>query len=98
MDPKLAAAPPSWLASGAYFLSRVILGSNNWSSKHVYYSGYTQEQIFTLATVILENCRYAERRHQAILKKYSERRQHRSAQVVAKWIALAEKKVDHTTA
>lgn len=98
MDPKLAAAPPSWLASGAYFLSRVILGSNNWSTKHVYYSGYTQEQIFSLATVILENCRYAERRHQAIWKKYSERRQHRSAQVVAKWIALAEKKVDQSTA
>ncbi|QLL31644.1 hypothetical protein HG536_0B05090 [Torulaspora globosa] len=94
MDPKLAAAPPSWLAAGAYFLSKVILGSNDWTNKHIYYSGYTQEQIFPLATVILENCRYADTRHQAICKKYSERRQHRSAQVVAKWISLAEKKVD----
>ncbi|QLQ79157.1 hypothetical protein HG537_0B05050 [Torulaspora globosa] len=94
MDPKLTAAPPSWLAAGAYFLSKVILGSNDWTNKHIYYSGYTQEQIFPLATVILENCRYAETRHHAIWKKYSERRQHRSAQVVAKWISLAEKKVD----
>lgn len=98
MDAKLTAAPPSWLASGAYFLSRVILGSNDWTYKHIYYSGYTQEQIFSLATVMLENCRYAESRHQAIWKKYSERRQHRSAQVVAKWIALAEKKVDQSMA
>lgn len=98
MDAKLTAAPPSWLASGAYFLSRVILGSNDWTNKHIYYSGYTQEQIFSLATVMLENCRYAESRHQAIWKKYSERRQHRSAQVVAKWIALAEKKVDQSMA
>lgn len=94
MDAKLTAAPPSWLAAGAYFLSGVILGSNDWTNKHIYYSGYTQEQIFPLATVILENCRFAQTRHQAIWKKYSERRQHRSAQVVAKWIALAEKKVD----
>lgn len=98
MDAKLAAAPPSWLASGAYFLSKVILGSNDWTNKHIYYSGYTQEQIFSLATVILENCRHAQSRHQAIWKKYSERRQHRSAQVVAKWITLAEKKVDQSMA
>lgn len=94
MDARLTAAPPSWLAAGAYFLSRVILGSNDWTNKHIYYSGYTQEQIFALATAILENCRYAETRHHAIWKKYSERRQHRSAQVVARWISLAEKKVD----
>lgn len=94
MDPKMTAAPPSWLAAGSYFLSKVILGSNDWKNKHIYYSGYTQEQIFPLATVILENCRYAETRHHSIWKKYSERRQHRSAQVVAKWISMAEKKVD----
>ncbi|GAV50261.1 hypothetical protein ZYGR_0U01170 [Zygosaccharomyces rouxii] len=97
MDSKLVAAPPSWLATGAYFLSRIILGCNEWTLKHIYYSGYTQEQIFPLATVILENCRFAERRHQAIWKKYSERRQHRSAQVVAKWIALAERRIDQSS-
>lgn len=97
MDSKLVAAPPSWLATGAYFLSKIILGCNEWTCRHIYYSGYTQEQIFPLATVILENCRFAERRHQAIWKKYSERRQHRSAQVVAKWIALAERKIDQSS-
>lgn len=97
MDSKLVAAPPSWLATGAYFLSRIILGCNEWTLKHIYYSGYTQEQIFPLATVILENCRFAEKRHQAIWKKYSERRQHRSAQVVAKWIALAERRIDQSS-
>ena len=96
MDSRLVAAPPSWLATGAYFLSKIILGYNDWSIHHIYYSGYTQEQIFPLATTILENCRQASTKHEAIWKKYSERRQHRSAQIVAKWIALAEDKIEQT--
>ncbi|CCH61773.1 hypothetical protein TBLA_0F02320 [Henningerozyma blattae CBS 6284] len=94
MDSRLISAPPSWLAAGAYFLSRVILQQKEWTAKHVYYSGYTQDQIFPLATLILENCRYAQTKHEAIWKKYSERRQHHSAQIVSKWIDRAERKMD----
>ncbi|SCU92644.1 LANO_0E01618g1_1 [Lachancea nothofagi CBS 11611] len=93
MDSRLASAQPSWLASGAYYLSRVILGLNEWSQQHIYYSNYTAEQLFPLATIILENCRYASKRHQAIFEKYSERRHRRSSQVVARWIAMAEQRV-----
>ena len=93
MDSRLVSAQPSWLAAGAYYLSRVILGFNNWTEHHVFYSGYTAEQLFPLATVILENCRHASKRHQAIFEKYSERRHRRSSQVVARWIALAEQRV-----
>ncbi|EDO15256.1 hypothetical protein Kpol_461p10 [Vanderwaltozyma polyspora DSM 70294] len=96
MDSRLVAAPPSWLASGAYFLSKIILGYSDWTIQHVYYSGYTQEQIFPLATTILENCRDASTKHEAIWKKYSERRQHRSAHIVAKWITLAERKIEQS--
>ncbi|SCV99807.1 LAFE_0B02938g1_1 [Lachancea fermentati] len=94
MDPRLVSAQPSWLSAAAYYLSRVILGFNEWAKEHVYYSGYTAEQLLPLATVILENCRYARRRHQAIFEKYSERRHRRSAQAVARWIALAEQRID----
>ncbi|AGO11837.1 AaceriADR068Wp [[Ashbya] aceris (nom. inval.)] len=90
MDPRLVAAPPSWLAAGAYYLSRIIIGYNTWTRQHIFYSGYTAEQLVSLATVILENCRHAETRHQAIFEKYSKSRHRRSAQVVARWIAMAE--------
>lgn len=94
MDSRLVAALPSWLAAGSYFLSKVILGYNTWSLKHIYYSGYAQEQILPLATIILENCRDASHYHKVILKKYSSRRQHNSAQLVARWIGSAEKKIE----
>ncbi|CAI1892805.1 hypothetical protein SEUBUCD650_0D00930 [Saccharomyces eubayanus] len=96
MDDRLISAQPSWLAAGAYFLSKVILGQNQWSLGHVYYSNYTQEQVLPLATIILENCRYASKRHNAIWRKYSSRRYLHSSQVVAKWIALAEHRVDRS--
>ncbi|SMN18282.1 similar to Saccharomyces cerevisiae YDL155W CLB3 B-type cyclin involved in cell cycle progression [Maudiozyma saulgeensis] len=97
MDPRLISIPPSWLAAAAYFLSKVILGYNSWSLKHTFYAGYTQEQVLPLATIILENCRDASHCHKAILKKYSNSRQHNSAQLVARWIGSAEKKVKHDT-
>lgn len=93
MDSRLIAVVPSWLAASSYFLSKVILGNNTWSMKHVFYSGYTQEQIIPLATIILENCREAVHCHKAILKKYSNRRQHNSAQLVARWIGSTEEKI-----
>ncbi|CAI4933511.1 ANL_HP_G0132510.mRNA.1.CDS.1 [Saccharomyces cerevisiae] len=96
MDHRLVSAQPSWLAAGAYFLSKIILGQNQWSLAHVYYSNYTQEQILPLATIILENCRYASKRHNAIWRKYSSRRYLHSSQIVAKWIALAEHRVERS--
>lgn len=94
MDPRLVSAPPSWLSAGAYYLSKVILGQTRWTKKHIFYSGYTIDQLVPLATAILENCRHATRRHQAIFEKYAERRHRRSSQLVARWIAMAEERLD----
>ncbi|AMD20484.1 HDL260Wp [Eremothecium sinecaudum] len=96
MEARLVAAPPSWLAAGAYYLSRIIIGYNTWTKKHIFYSGYTSEQLVPLATVILENCRNAEKSHQAIYEKYSKSRHRRSAQVVARWIAMAEENIQES--
>lgn len=106
MDPRLIGTAPSWLAAGAYFLSKTILGYNSrehndaedsivagWTRKHVFYSGYTQQQVFPISSLILENCRHAQERHAAIWTKYSDRRHHRSSILVDKWIDLAETKM-----
>lgn len=93
MEPELVAAPPSWLAAGAYYLSKIIIGITGWSDDHVYYSGYTEEQLIPLATMILDSCRHASTRHKSILEKYSRSRHRKSALVVSKWISIAESRL-----
>ena len=93
MDSKLVSAQPSWLAAGAYFLSRVILGYNSWSQKHIYYSGYTQQQLIPLASLIIDNCKDAPAHHNAIYEKYSHHRFGSCSQIVENWITITEKKI-----
>lgn len=93
MDSRLVSAQPSWLAAGAYFLSRVILGYNTWSQKHIFYSGYTQQQLIPLASIILDNCKDAPAHHNAIYEKYSHRRFGSCSQIVTRWIVSTEKKI-----
>ncbi|CCF56393.1 hypothetical protein KAFR_0B00950 [Kazachstania africana CBS 2517] len=95
MDSRLVSASPSWLAAASYLVSIVILqGHSAWSMKHVYYSGYTQEQLLPLGTIILENCRQGQVCHKMIYEKYSHHRQHYSALLVDKWIESAERQVE----
>ena len=93
MDSRLVSAQPSWLAAGSYFLSRVILGYNTWSQKHIFYSGYTQQQLIPLASIILDNCKDAPAHHNATYEKYSHRRFGSSSQIVTRWIVSTEKKI-----
>lgn len=93
MDSRFVSAQPSWLAAGSYFLSRVILGYNTWSQKHIFYSGYTQQQLIPLASIILDNCKNAPAHHNAIYEKYSHRRFGSSSQIVTRWIVSTEKKI-----
>lgn len=93
MDSRLVSAQPSWLAAGSYFLSRVILGYNTWSQRHIYYSGYTQQQLIPLASIILDNCKDAPAHHNAIYEKYSHRRFGTCSQIVTRWILSTEKMI-----
>ncbi|RCK66380.1 G2/mitotic-specific cyclin-4 [Candida viswanathii] len=79
MDSRFVASPPSWLAAGAHYLSRKLLGRGDWTELHVFYSGFTERQVRPLAEILLENCRYAEKNHKAIFDKYKERRYRKSA-------------------
>lgn len=102
MEPSFVASPPSWIAAGAYYLSLVIFRDSYcithdglvyddiWTSKHTYYAGYTEQQITPAAAVIAQNCRYAETKHEAIFKKYSQKRHRKCSQMVAKWIEYLE--------
>ncbi|KAH3674603.1 hypothetical protein WICMUC_003149 [Wickerhamomyces mucosus] len=86
MDYRFIGSPPSWLAAGAHFLSRIVLGRGNWSSRHAYYSGYTTEQLKPLAYAIVEACRNPEEHHKSIFEKYQERRFRRSSSYVQEWL------------
>ncbi|KAH3902667.1 cyclin family protein SCDLUD_000250 [Saccharomycodes ludwigii] len=90
MDQRFVGSPPSWLAAGAYYLSIVILENKYWTESHVYYSGYTEKQITPVASIIAQNCRDPNSTHEAIYKKYSERRHRRCSQLVSRWIAAIE--------
>ena len=87
LDPRLISSPPSWLAAGAYFLSRIILKNDQWSLKHCYYSGYTREQLLPLVLVLCENCKEGEIRHNTIWKKYSDIKYHKSREIFDQWVA-----------
>lgn len=86
IDPRLISSPPSWLAAGAYFLSRIVLKDDQWSLKHVYYSGYTREQLLPLVLVICENCKDGESKHNSIWNKYSDLKYQQSREVFSQWI------------
>ncbi|EMG47603.1 CLB4 G2/mitotic-specific cyclin-4 [Candida maltosa Xu316] len=85
MDSRFVAAVPSWLAAGAHYLSRKLLGRGDWTELHVFYSGYTERQVRPLAEVLLENCRHAEKNHKSIFDKYKERRYRKSSLFVQEY-------------
>lgn len=86
LDSRLISSPPSWLAAGAYFLSRIILKDDQWSLKHCYYSGYTREQLLPLVLIICDNCKEGKVKHNTIWKKYSDIKYHKSREIFDQWV------------
>lgn len=86
MDARFVSSPPSWLAAGAQFLSRRMLGRGDWTEAHIYYTGYTAEQLVPLAEILEECCISTETHHRTIFQKYSERRFKRSACYVQEYL------------
>ncbi|CCK68712.1 B-type cyclin CLB4 KNAG_0B02690 [Huiozyma naganishii CBS 8797] len=86
MEPQLVASPISWIAAGAYFLSKIILKDDIWSSKHVYYSGYTRDQLLPLVITLCEVCKKGRASKNAIWDKYSTGKFHHSSQLFDKWV------------
>lgn len=90
MDPCLVALPPSWLAAGAHYLARQILGKGPWSELHVFYSGYTEFQLRELAERMVVACQNAPRNHRAIYEKYQARRYRRSSTFVDEYLLVMD--------
>lgn len=90
MDARFVASPPSWLAAGAHFLSRRLLNKGEWTEAHVFYSGYTEDQLRPLADALINLCQDPVKNHNAIYEKYQERRYRRSATFVQEWISMVQ--------
>lgn len=86
MDHRFVASQPSWLAAGAHYLLRKMLNKGAWTDAHVFYSGYTEEQLKPLARIMMEMCSNAESHHKAIYEKYQERRYRRSLLFVQEFL------------
>ncbi|CAJ2507676.1 Uu.00g088620.m01.CDS01 [Anthostomella pinea] len=87
MDERFVPSPPSYVAAGSHCLSRLVLGKGDWTPEHVYYSGYTFNQLKPLVAMMLDCCRIARKHHGAIFEKYSDKRYKRASAYVETQLA-----------
>lgn len=93
MDIRFVALLPSWLAAGAHFLARVMLGKGGWSAAHVFYLGYTAEQLVPFANCVVDVCRDGRLHHSAIFQKYGGSSFRRASLFVEEWVGQLEAEV-----
>lgn len=86
VDSRFVALPPLWLAAGAHYLLRQLLNKGKWSELHVFYLGYTEDQLRPLADALLSACYHPEQHHKAIYEKYQERRYRRLSAFVQEYL------------
>lgn len=86
MDARFVASPASWLAAGAQYTSRKMLGRGGWTDAHIYYTGYTAEQLDPLYVIFVDCCLRYKTHHLSIFDKYSERRFRRSSIYVQEYL------------
>lgn len=90
MDERFVAAPPSWTAAVAHYMSRHMLRKGDWTPKHVYFSTYTEDQLRPGAKAVRQTLENPLEHHAAIFEKYSERKFRRAASFVQNWISYAK--------
>ncbi|ANB12923.1 B-type cyclin CLB4 [Sugiyamaella lignohabitans] len=86
MDERFVGALPSWIAATAHYLARLMLNRGEWTSAHVYFSGYTAVQLNPAVEVLLECCEHPLEHHKAIYEKYSDRKFKRASLFVADYM------------
>ncbi|CAD6443811.1 2cd503ec-0659-4498-9648-c2302a1a5d74 [Sclerotinia trifoliorum] len=82
MDERFVGSPPSFVAAASHAVARFMLGKGDWSPAHVYYSGYTWNQLKPLVSLVIECCENARKHHAAVFEKYSDRRYKRASTYV----------------
>ncbi|KAI9640195.1 B-type cyclin [Ciborinia camelliae] len=82
MDERFVGSPPSFIAAASHAVARFMLSKGDWSPAHVYYSGYTWNQLKPLVSLVIECCENARKHHAAVFEKYSDRRYKRASTYV----------------
>lgn len=88
MDPRFVSSPSSWLAAGSQYLARQMLGFQDWTDAHIYYTGYTVDQLGPLADVLEQCCINFEEHHKYVYEKYSSSSYKKCSVFVQKWLNI----------
>ncbi|VDC07482.1 unnamed protein product [Peniophora sp. CBMAI 1063] len=81
---RLIAAPPSLLAAAALWLSRIMLGMENWTPDLAHYSSYPESQLIPTANLML-NFILKPVRHASFYKKYASKKFMKASIFCRKW-------------
>jgi hypothetical protein len=82
MDERFVGCKPSFLAAGAHCMARLMLRKGVWSKAHVFYSNYTYRQLHRVLKGILSCCLDAQKHHNAVFEKYTDKRYKRASTFV----------------
>lgn len=82
MDERFVGCKPSFLAAGAHCMARLMLRKGPWSMAHVYYSNYTYRQLHRVLKGIHSCCIAAQKHHNAVFEKYTDKRYKRASTFV----------------
>jgi hypothetical protein len=82
MDERFVGCKPSFLAAGAHCMARLMLRKGTWSKAHVYYSNYTYRQLHRVLKGIHSCCIEAQKHHNAVYDKYTDKRYKRASSFV----------------
>uniref|UniRef100_A0A2D3UUY2 Related to G2/mitotic-specific cyclin cdc13 n=1 Tax=Ramularia collo-cygni TaxID=112498 RepID=A0A2D3UUY2_9PEZI len=83
MDERFVGCKPSFLAAGAHCMARLMLRKGTWSKAHVYYSNYTYAQLHRVLKGIHSCCIEAQKHHNAVFDKYTDKRYKRASTFVS---------------
>lgn len=90
MDERFVAVPPSWSAAVAHYMSRHMLRQGDWTPRHVFFSGYTEEQLLSGVAAVRESIEDPKTNFNAVFEKYSEKKFRKAAQFVTSWLQLVK--------
>lgn len=82
MDERFVGCKPSFLAAGAHCMARLMLRKGTWGKAHVYYSNYTYRQLHRVLKGIHSCCITAQKHHNAVFDKYTDKRYKRASTFV----------------
>ncbi|KAI8822111.1 cyclin domain-containing protein [Fimicolochytrium jonesii] len=84
VDHRFLSIRPSMTASAAMLVARKVLNRGDWDKNFVHYSGYTEEELDRPVRLI-QSYLGRQRKHEALIKKYSGRKFAKASTVVQEW-------------